>query len=634
MLKMNDHEHRHESNCSCHSERSGLELKIFGFRLLAALIIAFVFYFWKLPFIWQASGFGIAYLLSGYDILFNAGKNILKGKLFDENFLMSIASIGAFAIGEMSEAVAVMIFYGVGEMLQDGAVARSKDNIVKLMDLRPDHANLKTGDGVRAVSPEEVEIGEIIVVKPGEKIPLDGVIIAGEAFIDARALTGESVPKKVLPGDEVYAGAINTNMLLEIRVSRKFEESTVSKIIDLVRNASSKKSASEKFITRFAKVYTPTVVGIALIVAVIPPLTGMGTFSVWIYRALCFLIISCPCALVLSIPLSFFGGIGGAARHGILVKGGNHLELLNRLKTVVFDKTGTLTLGVFEVSELHTAPGISERELLHIAAIAENHSTHPIAKSILKAWGSSVTENAVIREEAGLGIFSECSLGTIYTGNAKLMRQIGINNLDSYAKTSVYVALNGKYLGCILISDEPKPKVKMDLAELHCNGVESLIMLTGDKVEIAKEIAEKIGLDDFKAGLMPQDKVAELEHIMHNASPHKKTAFVGDGINDAPVLARADLGIAMGRGGSDAAIEAADVVLLNDDISSLSTAMKIAAKTRIIVIENITLSLLVKFAVMALALFGYASVWFAIFADVGVALIALGNAVRAFYYKI
>lgn len=601
--------------------------------MLLAFILAFVFYFWKLPTLWQILGFGMAYLLAGYDVLLNAGKNILKGKVFDENFLMSIASIGAFAIGEMSEAVAVMIFYGVGEMLQDAAVARSKDNIVKLMDLRPDHANLKIDKEIRSVSPEEVKLGDIIIVKPGEKIPLDGVVLSGEAFIDARALTGESVPKKVVPGDEVYAGAINTDSLLEITVSREFSESAVSKIIDLVRNASGKKSASEKFITRFAKVYTPVVVGIAIIVAIAPPLLGMDAFSVWIYRALCFLIISCPCALVLSIPLSFFGGIGGAARHGILVKGGNHLELLDRLGTVVFDKTGTLTKGVFEVSKLHTASGVSSDELLRIAAIAENHSNHPIAKSILKAWGKDIVVNATIREDAGLGVTAECTLGIIHAGNAKLMRKIGINNLDSYPQTTVHVALNGKYLGCILIADELKPGIKAALADLHKNGVERLVMLTGDQPQIAQEIANETGLDDFKAGLMPQDKVVELEEIMRNANPNKKTAFVGDGINDAPVLARADLGIAMGGVGSDAAIEAADVVLINDEISSLSTAMKIAAKTKMIVLENITLSLVVKFAVMALALIGYASVWFAIFADVGVALIALGNAVRAFYYK-
>lgn len=630
---MDNHEHAHESSCSCHSDLSGSELKIFGVRLLLAFILAFVFYFWKLPTLWQILGFGMAYLLAGYDVLLNAGKNILKGKVFDENFLMSIASIGAFAIGEMSEAVAVMIFYGVGEMLQDAAVARSKDNIVKLMDLRPDHANLKIDKEIRSVSPEEVKLGDIIIVKPGEKIPLDGVVLSGEAFIDARALTGESVPKKVVPGDEVYAGAINTDSLLEITVSREFSESAVSKIIDLVRNASGKKSASEKFITRFAKVYTPVVVGIAIIVAIAPPLLGMDAFSVWIYRALCFLIISCPCALVLSIPLSFFGGIGGAARHGILVKGGNHLELLDRLGTVVFDKTGTLTKGVFEVSKLHTASGVSSDELLRIAAIAENHSNHPIAKSILKAWGKDIVVNATIREDAGLGVTAECTLGIIHAGNAKLMRKIGINNLDSYPQTTVHVALNGKYLGCILIADELKPGIKAALADLHKNGVERLVMLTGDQPQIAQEIANETGLDDFKAGLMPQDKVVELEEIMRNANPNKKTAFVGDGINDAPVLARADLGIAMGGVGSDAAIEAADVVLINDEISSLSTAMKIAAKTKMIVLENITLSLVVKFAVMALALIGYASVWFAIFADVGVALIALGNAVRAFYYK-
>ncbi|OQA83711.1 MAG: Cadmium, zinc and cobalt-transporting ATPase [Lentisphaerae bacterium ADurb.Bin242] len=578
----------------------------------------------------RIAGFGAAYLLAGGGVLYSAVRNLFKGKVFDENFLMSSASLGAFAIGEMPEAAAVMVFYGIGELLQDSAVAKSRKNIVQLMNLRPDFARVRRGENVETVAPETVAVGEVIRVRPGEKIPLDGIVESGESFLDTRALTGESVPRRAVPGDALLSGTVNMNGSLEIRVTKPFAESTVSRILDLVRNAGAKKSESEKFITKFARYYTPSVVGLALLVAVIPPLFGADTFSASLYRALCFLIISCPCALVLSIPLSFFGGIGGAARNGVLVKGGNYLELLNRVGTVVFDKTGTLTKGVFKVTGIHPEAGISEEELLRCAAFAEASSNHPIAKSILEACGKPVGELPEIREMPGLGVAAKSRSGLlVHAGNARLMREIGIGEVPEYAKTAVHVARDGQYLGCVLISDELKPGVRETISELRSLGVSRLAMLTGDNEAIARETAEELGLDVWKAELLPQDKVSELEALMAAETPGRITAFVGDGINDAPVLTRADLGIAMGGLGSDAAIEAADVVIVTGDLAPIASAVRIAAKTRRIVFENIMLSLGFKGIVMLLALFGYASVWFAIFADVGVALLALANAGRA-----
>ncbi len=578
----------------------------------------------------RIAGFGAAYLLAGGGVLYSAVRNLFKGKVFDEKFLMSSASLGAFAIGEMPEAAAVMVFYGIGELLQDSAVAKSRKNIVQLMNLRPDFARVRRGENVETVAPETVAVGEVIRVRPGEKIPLDGIVESGESFLDTRALTGESVPRRAVPGDALLSGTVNMNGSLEIRVTKPFAESTVSRILDLVRNAGEKKSESEKFITKFARYYTPSVVGLALLVAVIPPLFGADTFSASLYRALCFLIISCPCALVLSIPLSFFGGIGGAARNGVLVKGGNYLELLNRVGTVVFDKTGTLTKGVFKVTGIHPEAGISEEELLRCAASAEAASNHPIAKSIRAAYGRPVEDLPEIRETPGLGIAAKSGTGALlHAGNARLMREIGIGEVPEYAKTAVHVARDGQYLGCVLISDELKPGVRETISELRSLGVSRLAMLTGDNEAIARETAEELGLDVWKAELLPQDKVSELEALMATETPGRITAFVGDGINDAPVLTRADLGIAMGGLGSDAAIEAADVVIVTGDLAPIASAVRIAAKTRRIVFENIVLSLGFKGIVMLLALFGYASVWFAIFADVGVALLALANAGRA-----
>ncbi|MGE4565827.1 MAG: heavy metal translocating P-type ATPase, partial [Victivallaceae bacterium] len=538
------------------------------------------------------------------------------------------ASLGAFAIGEMAEGVAVMIFYGVGEMLQDAAVAKSRGNIEKLMDLRADRANVRRKGQIVAVAPETVEVGEVIVVRPGEKVALDGVLESGTGFLDTRALTGESAPRRVLAGDEVLSGSISLDGVLELQVSRPFGESTVSRILELVRHAAEKKSPTEKFITRFARVYTPAVVLLALLAAIIPPLAGFGTWQSWIYRALTFLIVSCPCALVLSIPLSFFGGIGGAARRGILVKGGNDLELLARIGTVAFDKTGTLTRGVFKVVAINPAPGVTAHDLLELAALAESQSNHPIASSVLAAYGQRVGEAPPVREIAGLGIEAASSKGVIAAGNAALMRKFGIEVADD-AGSAVHVACAGRYCGRLLIADELKPGVREAVEALRQTGVGRIAMLTGDNPAAAALAAEAAGIKLVRAGLLPQDKIIELERLMATEAPGCKTAFVGDGINDAPVLARADLGIAMGGIGSDAAIEAADVVLMTDDPGKIPEAITVARKTGRIVRENIALALGLKGAVLVLAFFGFASAWFAIFADVGVALLAVANALRA-----
>lgn len=615
------HDHSHE-----HGEHGGLKLLLV--RLLIALIILAVVNLYQFDRILELSLFVVAYLLAGYEVLKFAIQGILNRELFNENFLMTVASLGAFALGDMSEAVAVMIFFGVGELLQGMAVERSRNSISELMDIRPDYANLKIDGNIQTVSPEQVTVNDIILVKPGEKIPLDGKVVMGESFIDTRALTGESVPRRVSVGQEVYAGTINTNAVLEIQVGKIFAESTASKILELVEHAQEKKSLSEKFITKFARYYTPAVVGVAVLVACLPPLLGYGTFDVWLYRALTFLIVSCPCALVVAIPVSFFGGIGGAARHGILIKGGNYLEALNSVDTVVFDKTGTLTEGVFEVVDIYAEPGFADSEVLQIAASAEVHSTHPIAKAILSANQQSLSEISSVQEYAGSGLQANIGDMPVHVGNSKLMSQIGITDLPTFAQTTVYVAINKKFAGYILIADKEKPGISKTLAELRSVGIKHIKMLTGDNQAVAKALADKLHID-YSAGLLPQDKVTELENLMAAKDSEHKVIFVGDGINDAPVITRADIGVAMGGIGSDAAIEAADVVIMNDDVGKLATALKIARKTRSIVNQNIALALGIKLAVMLLAFIGYTSMWAAIFADVGVALMAIANAVRA-----
>ena len=606
----------------------------------------------KTLFIPKLAVFLVSYLVIGGDVLLSAFKNILNGQVFDENFLMAIATIGAFAIGEYPEGVAVMLFYQLGELLQGIAVNNSRKSIVSLMDIRPDYANIKVGEGIKKVSPEEIKVGEIIVVKPGEKVPLDGKIVKGASTFDTSALTGESLPREAKAGDDVLSGFINKNGLIEIQVAKVFSESTVSKILYLMENAGSKKSKTENFITKFARYYTPAVVITALIVAIFPPLLIQGaTFSDWIYRALIFLVVSCPCALVISIPLGFFGGIGGASRHGILIKGTNYLEVLNDLESVVMDKTGTLTKGIFKVTEVNAENNIKINNfennkteltkplLLKYAAHIEKFSNHPIAQSIVAEYENSVSkvdENVVkdFEEISGFGIKVNINNHQFLAGNSKLMNLENITfDKKENLGTAIYLAADGKYIGNILISDEVKEDSARAIKGMKENGVKEIVMLTGDNEAIGKNIAEKLGIDKVFTELLPNEKVEKLEEIYKTKSEKGKVAFVGDGINDAPVLARADLGIAMGGAGSDAAIEAADVVIMNDEPSKIVTAIKIAKKTKEIVWQNITIAFAIKIVVMALGLFGDATMWEAVFADVGVALLAVLNATRVLRYN-
>jgi Cd2+/Zn2+-exporting ATPase len=569
------------------------------------------------------------YLLIGGDVVWRALKNIVRGQVFDENFLMSLATAGAFAIGEYPEAVAVMLFYQVGEAFQNYAVGRSRKSIAALMDIRPDFANLKTGTGLQRVSPEAVKVGDLIVVKPGEKIPLDGVVIEGRSALDTSALTGESLPRDVETGSEVLSGSINKNGLLTIEVSREFGETTVSKILRLVQNAGSRKAKMENFITKFARYYTPAVVFAALILAVLPPLLlPEARFADWLHRALVFLVVSCPCALVISIPLSFFGGIGGASRRGILVKGGNYLEALNRVDTVVFDKTGTLTRGVFSVTDI-VPQGLTKEELLSFAAHAESHSSHPIAQSILRAYGREVSAGNIrgYEEIAGQGVRVLVDGKTVLAGNGKLLEEAGISHAGvEVPGTVVYLAIDGAFAGYIVISDELKEDSKKAIADLKALGVKTIAMLTGDSRRVAEKIGEALGIDRVYAELLPHQKVEKLEELEQGPG---KLVFVGDGINDAPVLARADVGIAMGGVGSDAAIEAADVVLMTDEPSKIAEAIGIAKRTRTIIWQNIIFALGVKLVILVLGALGVATMWEAVFGDVGVAVIATLNAMRA-----
>ena len=575
--------------------------------------------------------FVISYLIVGFEILKKAIRNILRGKVFDENFLMSVATIGAFAIGEYPEAVAVMLFYQIGELFQSYAVDKSRKSIASLMDIRPDYANVYREGNIETANPEEVKIGETIVIKPGEKIPLDGKIIEGKTTLDTKALTGESLPREVSEGDEVLSGCINLNGMIKIEVTKEFGESTVSKILDLVENASSKKSKSENFITKFAKYYTPTVVIIALILAIVPPLVIQGaTFSDWIYRALSFLVVSCPCALVISIPLSFFGGIGGASKRGILIKGSNYLEALSNTEIAVFDKTGTLTKGVFEVQEVKSVD-ISNEELLKIAAYAENYSNHPISKSIKQAYNKPIDEKEIINSEelSGLGIVAKIGEKNVLVGNEKLMqeKQIEFEKCNKIG-TIIYIAINGKYTGYILIADKIKEDAKQTIEELKKNDIKQTIMLTGDKKEVGESVAKEVGIDKVYTELLPTDKVQKVEELLKTKSPKGKLVFVGDGINDAPVLTLADIGIAMGGLGADSAIEAADIVIMTDEPSKIIKAIKLSKKTMRIVKENIVFAIFIKILVLVLTAFGLSTMWEAVFADVGVSIIAIINALR------
>jgi len=584
----------------------------------------------------QIALFIISYIIVGGDVVKRAVKNIFKGQVFDENFLMSIATIGAFFIGEYPEGVAVMLFYQVGELFQSYAVGKSRKSIASLMDIRPDYANVKKGDELVKVDPDEVQIGDIIVIKAGEKIPLDGKVIEGSSMIDTSALTGESVPREVEVGSDILSGCININGVITAKVTKEFGESTVSKILDLVENASSKKSNSEQFITKFARYYTPVVVIIAVFLAIIPPLVIDGaTFSDWIYRALAFLVVSCPCALVISIPLSFFGGIGGASKKGVLVKGSNYLEALAETEIVVFDKTGTLTKGVFNVQEIHPE-GVSKEEILELTAHAESYSNHPISLSLKRAYSKEIDNGRIsdVEEISGHGVIATVDGKKVMAGNIKLMKMMDIPYFKGeLIGTIVHVAVNNKYIGYIVIADEVKEDSAQAIKELKAANIKQTVMLTGDNKSIGSKVAKELGLDKVYAELLPADKVEKLEELFSQKSKKGKLAFVGDGINDAPVLARADIGIAMGGLGSDAAIEAADVVIMTDEPSKIATTMKISKKTLKIAHQNIVFAIGIKIIVLILSAFGITTMWAAIFADVGVTIIAVLNAFRALNVK-
>ena len=615
-------------------------------RILITAVMLIALHFIPITGIPQLLAYVAAYLVIGYDILRKAGKGILNGRAFDENFLMALATLGAFFLaiwtksGDYVEGIAVMLFYQIGELFQSYAVGKSRKNISALMDIRPDYANIEADGQLTQVEPDEVPVGSMIVVQPGEKVPLDGVIVEGTASLNTSALTGESLPRDVKEGNEIISGCIDMSGVLKIRTTKAFGESTVSKILDLVENASSRKSRSEAFISRFAKIYTPAVCAAALALAVLVPLGRMlagldANWTDWIYRALSFLVVSCPCALVISIPLSFFAGIGGASKEGILIKGSNYLEALSEAKIVVFDKTGTLTRGVFEVTAVHHSP-MDEAQLLEYAALAECASSHPISKSLQKAYGKEIDRSRVtdIEELSGHGITATVDGHAVAAGNSKLMNKLGVEYHDCHSTgTIIHMAVDGQYAGHIVISDVVKPHSKEAIEQLKRAGVQKTVMLTGDAKRVADSVAAELGVDEVRSELLPGDKVAEVEKLLAAKSKKDMLAFVGDGINDAPVLTRADIGIAMGAMGSDAAIEAADIVLMDDDPLQIAKAIKISRKCIGIVRQNIVFSLVVKFGCLALVAFGVANMWAAIFADVGVMVLAVLNAIRALRYR-
>jgi len=611
------------------TELSKKEKKEIGRILCAAALFALA-YTLPLQGVWGALAFLVPYALIGHDVLLRAVRNIRNGQVFDENFLMAVATVGAYAIGDYPEAVFVMLFYQVGELFQDIAVRRSRASIADLMDICPESANIERDGELEEVDPDDVEVGDVIVVRPGEKIPLDGVVIEGASSLETSALTGEAMPRGVGVGDSVVSGCVNMNGVLRVRVEKAYEDSTVSRILEMVEEASERKAKSEQFITRFARYYTPAVVFAALALALIPPIF-VGNFAEWFHRALLFLVISCPCALVISVPLGFFGGIGGASRKGVLIKGGNYMETLAAADTIVFDKTGTLTKGSFAVEHVLPQPGIEADALLEAAALCECYSNHPIALSLKKAYGKKADDSRVtdVQEIAGQGIVAMADGREICAGNWRLMQQkVGVTGEAPTAEgTSVHVAIGGKYAGQIVIADSMKPGAAEAIARLRSLGVKKTVMLTGDGEAAAQKIARQLGLDEYRAGLLPQDKVACMEQILSSAKG--KVAYVGDGINDAPVLTRADVGLAMGALGSDAAIEAADVVLMNDEPGAIAVAIGIARKTIGIVRQNIAFALAAKGVVLVLGAFGVAPMWLAVFADVGVAFIAILNSMRA-----
>ena len=608
-----------------------------GIKIIIALILFLIALIIDFGNVWINNViYIIAYIIVGFEIVRKAVRNITRGKVFDENFLMTVATIGAFGIGEFPEAASVMLFYQVGELFQSYAVDKSRKSIASLMDIRPDYANIEKDGKLEKVDPDEVKIGDIIVVKPGEKIPLDGTVVEGKTNLDTKALTGEPMPREANIGDDVISGCINLNGLIKVKVTKEFGESTVSKILDLVENASSKKSKSENFITKFAAYYTPIVVIIAVILAIVPPLIIPGAeFSDWIYRALSFLVVSCPCALVISIPLSFFGGIGGASKMGILIKGSNYLEALANTEIVVFDKTGTLTEGDAKVQKIE-AEGISKEELLEITALAENFSNHPIAISIKSEYNKPIDEKRIVKtqELTGRGIKATIDEKEVLVGNEKLMKEEKIDYKEcTDAGTALYVAIDKKYVGYILIADSIKKDSKKAIQNLKKNGIKQTVMLTGDRKQVGEVVAKELGIDKVYTELLPDGKVEKVEELLKEKSPKGKLAFVGDGINDAPVLAISDIGIAMGALGSDAAIEAADIVLMTDEPSKIVDAIHLSKKTMRIVKENITFAILVKVIVLILSAFGLSTMWEAVFADVGVSIIAIINALRVLRVK-
>lgn len=615
-------------------------------RILIAAVLMVVLHFVPASGILRFVLYMIPYAIIGYDILIKAGKGVKNRQPFDENFLMAVATVGAIVLGltqsgDYTEAIGVMLFYQVGEWFQSYAVGKSRRNISQLMDIRPDYANIEQDGALEQVDPDEVEVGTIIVVQPGEKVPIDGVIVEGSSTLDTSALTGESLPRETAPGDEIISGCINLSGVLKIRTTREFGESTVSKILDLVENASSRKSRSEAFISRFARVYTPAVCYSALALLILPPLVRMFLLDLpadwgdWLYRALTFLVISCPCALVISIPLSFFAGIGGASNAGVLIKGSNYLETLSQVKAIVFDKTGTLTQGVFEVSGIHHNK-LEDEKLLELAALAESASSHPISRSLQRAYGKPVDRSRVsdIQEISGNGVIAKVDGVDVAAGNDKLMKRLGIDFIPCHhVGTIIHMAVNGAYAGHIVISDVIKPHSKQAIRDLHRAGIQKTIMLTGDIDPVARQVAEELGIDEVYSELLPADKVEKVESLLQNKPSGGKLAFVGDGINDAPVLSRADIGIAMGAMGSDAAIEAADVVLMDDDPLKIVKAVKISRKCLRIVYQNIVFAIGIKLICLVLGALGLANMWLAIFADVGVMILAVLNAIRALFVK-
>ena len=615
-------------------------------RILIAAVLMVVLHFVPASGILRFVLYMIPYAIIGYDILIKAGKGVKNRQPFDENFLMAVATVGAIVLGltqsgDYTEAIGVMLFYQVGEWFQSYAVGKSRRNISQLMDIRPDYANIEQDGALEQVDPDEVEVGTIIVVQPGEKVPIDGVIVEGSSTLDTSALTGESLPRETAPGDEIISGCINLSGVLKIRTTREFGESTVSKILDLVENASSRKSRSEAFISRFARVYTPAVCYSALALLILPPLVRMFLLDLpadwgdWLYRALTFLVISCPCALVISIPLSFFAGIGGASNAGVLIKGSNYLETLSQVKAIVFDKTGTLTQGVFEVSGIHHNK-LEDEKLLELAALAESASSHPISRSLQRAYGKPVDRSRVsdIQEISGNGVIAKVDGVEVAAGNDKLMKRLGIDFIPCHhVGTIIHMAVNGGYAGHIVISDVIKPHSKQAIRDLHRAGIQKTIMLTGDIDPVARQVADELGIDEVYSELLPADKVEKVESLLQNRPSGGKLAFVGDGINDAPVLSRADIGIAMGAMGSDAAIEAADVVLMDDDPLKIVKAVKISRKCLRIVYQNIVFAIGIKLICLVLGALGLANMWLAIFADVGVMILAVLNAIRALFVK-